>query len=135
MRVAITPTRQRNAVSEGVALGVLMSGRNVVPSDRFSVGLSVEGAWRAWAHRRVFPRVDLDLRQGLNGEIVMARATERKQTFALFWEHTSNGYEIFSRVEWPDGVDADYVAGLIDGDLPASAWKQLAEEIFGRLER
>jgi len=44
--MAITPARQRNAVSEGIALGLLMLDRNEIPFDKFRVDLAFEHAWK-----------------------------------------------------------------------------------------
>lgn len=49
--MAITATRQRNAVSEGAALGLVMCGHFDIPSETWRVSLAFEGAWRAWEDR------------------------------------------------------------------------------------
>jgi hypothetical protein len=42
--MAVTPSRQRNAVSEGVALGLVMCDRFTLPRDKVGIDLSFEGA-------------------------------------------------------------------------------------------
>jgi hypothetical protein len=44
--MTITPSRQRNAVSEGMALGLLLCDRSSLPFDKFRVDLAFEGAWQ-----------------------------------------------------------------------------------------
>jgi hypothetical protein len=80
------PARQQNAVSEGVALGLLMAGRDVLPYDKVRVDLAFEGAWRGWDFRSRFPQVSTDLRNGSDGVHVMTRADEQKHVWHLFWE-------------------------------------------------
>jgi len=58
--MAITPSRQRNAVSEGMALGLLMCDRITLPWDKVAIDLSFEGAWRSWDYKRRFAQVDTD---------------------------------------------------------------------------
>lgn len=40
--MAITPSRQRNAVSEGMALGLIMCDRFTLPWDKVAIDLSFE---------------------------------------------------------------------------------------------
>jgi hypothetical protein len=42
--MAITPSRQRNAVSEGMALGLIMCNRFTLPYDKLGIDLSFGGA-------------------------------------------------------------------------------------------
>jgi hypothetical protein len=66
LTMAITPSRQCNAVSEGIALGLLMCDRNALRWEK--VGIDLSFAWRSWQHREHFPQVNtLDIRQGLDG--------------------------------------------------------------------
>lgn len=132
----ITVARQRNAVSEGIALGLLMCGRGSIPTNRFSVDLAFEDAWSAWPHRRMFPQVDTDVRNGLNGSIVMTRADERKQVLNLYWADGDREHVIHVRGYWPNNeLDAAQVARSIDGHLPATAWKELAADFLQHLDK
>lgn len=54
--MTISPARQRNAVSKGVALGLLMCDRSKLAFDKVLVDLSFEGAWRNWQYRDRFPK-------------------------------------------------------------------------------
>lgn len=134
--MAITATRQRNAVSEGAALGLVMCGHFDIPSETWRVSLAFEGAWRAWEDRykRPFSQVSTDLRQGLNGYLVMTRADERKHVFSLFWARSGATFKIYAR-GWCSGddFDADEIAASIDGGLPAAAWQALAQDFLGRI--
>lgn len=78
--MAITPQLgNRNAVSEGVALGLIMCGRSSLPFDKVRVDLALEGAWRSWRYSQRFPQVDTDLGKGLDGVRAMTRATRNKR--------------------------------------------------------
>lgn len=92
-----TPTRQRDTVSAGMALGLVLCGRTAIPFEKWRVDLAFEGAWRSWAHRAVFPQVNTDVNKGLDGTWAMVRADERKGTWPLFWETTGKEIEIYTR--------------------------------------
>ena len=134
--MAITAARQRNAVSEGAALGLVMCGHFEIPSETWRVSMAFEGAWRAWdeQYKQPFSQVSTDLRQGLNGYIAMTRADERKHVFSLFWVRSGTAFKIYAR-SWCSGddFDADEVAATIDGGLPAGAWQELAQDFLDRM--
>lgn len=134
VRMTITPARQRNAVSEGAALGLLMHGVDRVSSG---VGLSFafEAAWDAWPDRykRAFPQVTTDLRQGLNGYIAMTHADEDKHTRNFYWERATGLFTVRARARWTDGVDPEEAAESIDGDVPDGGWAMLGELVLADL--
>jgi hypothetical protein len=134
--VGVTPTRQRNAVSEGIALGLLLCGRDELPYDKVAADLSFEGAWRKWPYTRAFPQVSTDLRNGKDGVHAMTRADVGKQTFNLYWEMGGGLLSIHWRGSWHgEDIDPEEVASAIDGDVPASGWKALAQDFLTRFER
>ena len=63
--MAITPSGQRNAVSEGMALGLIICDRFTLPWDKIGIDLSFEGAWRSWQYKSRFSQVNTDIRRGL----------------------------------------------------------------------
>lgn len=134
--MAITAARQRNAVSEGAALGLIMCSQFEIPSETWRVSMAFEGAWRAWddRYKRPFEQVSTDLRHGLNGYIALTRADERKHVLSLFWDRSGHTFKIYAR-EWCSGDDfnADEVAASIDGGVPAAAWQELAQEFLDRM--
>lgn len=134
--VALTATRQRNAVSEGMALGLLLCGCASVPFEKVGVDLAFSGAWRGWQWRVGFPQVSTDLAKGLDGVRAMTRVTESKRTFLLFWDTSGGELTIRSRqADWDpsDGTDVDYALGVVGGDVPAEGWRALAQEFLRRL--
>jgi hypothetical protein len=134
--VRITPARQRNAVSEGMALGLLMAGRDVLPYDKVRVDLAFEGAWRGWAFRGRFPQVSTDLRNGSDGVHVMTRADEQKHVWHLFWEREGRDLRIVARSQWEgEAIEPDAVADSLDGDVAPAGWLALAEGFLERFER
>jgi len=133
--VTISPTRQRNAASEGMALGLLMCGRDALPFKKVEVDLAFGGAWRRWAYRGRFPQVSTDLEKGLDG-LAMTRADERKNVLNLYWETSGRELVIRARSQWADEqIDPHVVADSIDGDVPAEGWRDLAAEFLQRFER
>ena len=134
--VKLTPSRQRNAVSEGMALGLLMCGRESLPFDKVMVDLAFEGAWRSWAYRHQFSQVDTDIRNGLDGVWVMTRASENKQTYNFYWDWSGASLEIHPRPRWAgESAEAAVVAASIDGEVPAEGWRALAADFLATFQR
>lgn len=136
--MALTPARQRNAVSEGMALGLLMCGRDALPFDKLGLDLAFEDAWRDWAYRARFPQVNTDLAKGLDGVWAMTRVDASKQTWALYWAQDGNKFRIYARqADWaPDNPDdLQFAAGLISGDVPLTGWEEFAREFLTCFER
>lgn len=86
VRMVLTPARQRNAVSEGMALGLLVCGRDALPFDKVRLDLAFEGALRSWVYRTRFPQVNTDLVKGLDGVWALTRADANKKVWVLYWE-------------------------------------------------
>lgn len=105
-----------------------------VTSDSWRLSLAFEGAWGAWDDRwkSHFHQVDTDLRIGLDGYIALTRADEKRRAICLYWDWTGLEYVIYARESF---ADADEVADLIDGEVPAAAWRSLAQELLKRLAR
>ncbi len=136
--VAITPTGQRNAVSEGMALGLVLCKRTVLSFDKVRVDLAFAGAWRGWDWGGRFPQVSTDLSKGLDGARAMTRATESKQTWALFWDTSGGELAIhFRQSEWDpeDDADLDFARRVIDDVVTVEGWVSLAMEFLRRLDR
>lgn len=134
----ISPARQRNAASQGIALGLILLGRDSVPFDKFAVDLSFEGAWRSWIYAGRFPQVSTDLRNGSDGVWVMTHAEATKRVSALFWETEGGMLTIRARQQdWDphDPDDLDFASSAIDGDVPIDGWTALAQDFLHRLER
>lgn len=120
----ISASRQRNAVSEGMALGLCMLGRYEFAFNKFKVDLAFEDAWREWPdrYRAQYSQVSTDLRNGTDAVWVMAHADERKQTSTFFWDASGQVIRIHARSH--DGWDSDNpddvarALRFIDGDVP-----------------
>jgi hypothetical protein len=136
--VVITPARQRNAVSQGMALGLVLCDRTSLPYDKVRVDLAFEGAWRSWEYRQRFPQVNTDLGKGLDGVHAMTRATQSKQVWVLYWD--PGGAELVIHARQPDcdpnnDADVQYARSMIDGDVPLAGWVALARDFLERFER
>ncbi|MBE7701240.1 hypothetical protein H9623_13135 [Oerskovia sp. Sa1BUA8] len=128
----ISAPRQRLAVSEGMALGLLMCGREHLDEPRWLVDLAFEDVFPRWAYSGDFSQVVTDLRNGTNGAIVMTRADARKKTFSLCWE--PDGPELWIRSRAGDEVSVSMTTRMIDGDVPAEGWHELAEAFLDHLD-
>lgn len=134
--MAITPARQRNAVSEGMALGLVLSGHSSIPFDKLALDLAFEGAFRGWRYAGRYPQVRTDLRNGSEGVWVMTHATERKQVWVLFWDTSGREIQIVARQhDWnpDDDEDVDHALNMIDGDVPRAGWVALARDFMTHL--
>jgi hypothetical protein len=134
----ITPARQRNGVSEGIALGLLVCGRDTFAFDKIRLDLAFAGAWRGWQHRGQFRQVTTDLANGSDPVWVFTGADVRKNVWVLYWERVGGQVHIRARqTDWTasDPEDLDYAVGMIDGDVPLVGWEALAREFLRRFDR
>ena len=133
-----TPTRQRNSVSAGMALALVLCGRTSILLEKWRDDLAFEGAWRSWPHRVTFPQVNTDVTKGMDGTWVMVRADERKGTWPFFWETSGRKLEIFSRADdWDEKDPEDVRLALqwLDGDVPLQGWIALAQDFLIRYDQ
>jgi hypothetical protein len=136
----ITGARQRNAVSQGMALGLCVLNRYEFKFDKLRVDLAFERAWRAWpdSFKSKFLRVTTDLRNGTDAVWVMAHADERKQVTPLFWDWSSGTLTIHQRGnDWDSGDpgDVEYALSMVDGDVPLEGWIVLARTFLDDYDR
>lgn len=132
MTVRPTPTRQRNSVSEGMAIAMLALGYNRIPHNKALIDLRFESAWRSWQYKGRFPQVNTDISKGLDGTNALARATVRSHT-NFYWER-GHDLEVRSHVEdWDldDPADRELLLSMIDGDVPWEGWLALARDFLG----
>lgn len=137
-RMTLTPAQQRNAVSEGAALGIVLSGRTTLPHDKLRIDLAFAAACRGWSHAGKFPRVATDLRKGSDGLRVLTHADDRRQTFALYWDNTGRELHIRARqADWDptDESEVQFALNVIGGDVPLEGWMSLAVEFLTRMDR
>ncbi|VTR77747.1 hypothetical protein [Cellulomonas hominis] len=131
-----TTAQQRNAVSEGIALGFAMCDLDELPFDKLRIDLAFDYAWRQWPHAHRFPQVQTDLRNGTDPVWVMTHADEKKQVWNLFWDRSAgSSIRIYARSRWEDDFDADAIASMVDDDIPAEDWMTFAQDFLRAFER
>lgn len=140
MGVKITAARQRNAVSQGIALGLCVLERYEFEFDKMRIDLAFEKAWRDWPdeYRSRFPQVDTDLKKGTDAVWVMTHATETKNVTPLFWDFSGPRITIHQRGDdWDsaDRADVEYALEMVDGDVPLGGWVSLAQEFLNAFDR
>jgi len=136
--MAPTAARQRNAISEGMALGLLACGCDSLPYNKIKIDLAFEGAWRTWTYRNKFPQVNTDLANGLDAIWAMTRVDSQKNVWVLYWEQDGNQFQIHSRdPDWtPDNPDdLTFATEMIPGDVPLAGWEELARAFLKRFEQ
>jgi hypothetical protein len=104
----ISPARQRKAVSEGMALGLVMLDRNELPfTNKMRIDLAFGRAWRDWPDRykSEFKQVSTDLAKGKDAVWVMTDAEKTKRTAAFYWEGDGGTLSIHGRQSDWDGDD------------------------------
>lgn len=137
MAPTTTPVRQRNAVSEGFAFGLLVCGHHTIPNNKIPVDLAFGHAWRKWDYQEHFLQVDTDLRRG-SGMYIATHAGWRHHTAAFYWIREGADWVIQSRQEdWTpeDPEDLAFAVKVIHGDVPLEGWGDLARTFLDRLER
>jgi hypothetical protein len=132
--MTLSKPRQRNAVSEGIALGLVMCGREDFEAPRenkSSLDLALGHAWRNWPYAMRFPQAGFhNFKPGSRDPSAeMCHATYRNQTFAMYWEDRT----IHARPTFIDDFDPGEVATFIDGEVPVDGWHDLAQRRLGRL--
>ena len=132
----MTPARQRNAVSEGAALGLLLCGRAELPFDKINVDLAFAGAWRGWTYGDRFPQVNTDLTHGLDAYLALTHAEETRQVWAMFWVNEGNRLVIHTRdPDWSaDNPGLEHALSMIDGGVPRDGWVGFAESFLARFD-
>lgn len=130
----LTPSRQRNAVSEGFALGLLRNGHDKLPVNKPSTDLAFNHAWRSWEHSHLYGQISTDLRNGSDGTYVIAHARKNHGVIHFYWEIDQWPYSIVARHGIDSEDELDGIAESIDGGLPLSAWKSLARHFLDRVE-
>lgn len=136
----ISPARQRNAVSEGMALGLVMLDRNELPfTNKMRIDLAFGRAWRDWPDRykSEFKQVSTDLAKGKDAVWVMTDAEKTKRTAAFYWEGDGGTLSIHGRQSDWDGDDqtTSNSVDVIDGDVPLKGWVMLAHEFLNDFDR
>jgi hypothetical protein len=139
--MAITPAKQRNAVSQGMALGLALLDRYELPFDnKMRIDMAFEHAWETWPARckAQFSQVDHDLKIGTDAVWVMIHADEKKRTGVLVWEWAAPGpIRIRARRhDWKSDDASDVASALaaIAGDVPIDGWLSLAQEFVTHFE-
>ncbi len=132
----MSPTTQRNTVSEGMALGLLMNEVGELSGEKYLIDLAFEAEFPLWTHASEFPQVRTDLRNGLDGIYAITRADYRKQVFHLYWDSGEWPRFICVRPQWEDvDIDADVVAASLHPRIPAESWRILAASYLRHFNR
>lgn len=129
MQTDMSSAQQMNAASEGFALGLLICGYDSLLFDQpgantLAARSAFQIAWGRWKYHARFPHVTHKLRgRGkLNEDRVMTWATVRRNNRVCYWDD----YDVYVRDGYRNERDFEKMALNIDGDLPASAWRELA---------
>ena len=123
MRVALTKAAQRRAVHEGLALGALMSGRTEVHGNRSTLEMQFRAAWRDWPHSTRFPHIEAGPAHDSVFIHVLGRSPRAQSGSVTHWD----GQWPFVAMVKFDGWTHDQLAEVIDGAVPAEAWKALVD--------
>lgn len=126
---SLSLTRERIAVSEGMALGLWMKGHFALTHDRRSLSSAFSRAYSEWLFAAFFPRLLVELDAGKLGWTTMAFARESKVTWSFYWAVSRSELTAHPRSELHlFEAGPNRVAGNIDGGVPfgADPWEELA---------
>lgn len=132
----LTPTRQRNAVSQGFALGILACGYGSIEFNKVNVDLAFTRAFRDWPHQHHFPQVYTDLSRSFDGARVLSRAGERQQASVLYWKSEGGSLDVHARqssFDPEDSSDLEFAASVICDEVSLEGWVELARGFIERL--
>ncbi|MGO2747363.1 hypothetical protein [Microbacterium sp.] len=131
--MTITSPQQRKAVSEGFALGLIMSGTQQLPWNKVAIDIAFPEAWHDWQHKGAFPQVSTDLRNGSDPFWVITHADQSKHTLNLYWDTSGTELVIRRRSQWAaEPIDAEWAAQRIGGRFSPDAWGDLAARFLER---
>lgn len=133
--MTLSSTRQRNAVSEGFALGLLRNDRVELPRDKVAIDLAFDHAWRNWDRKHLYPQVSTDLRNGSDGIYVITRARKNHGVIHFYWDADSWPYKVVARHGASSIEEVESIAENIDGGLPLSVWAELVRLFLDRAEK
>ncbi len=127
MTTALSKAKQGTIVAEGLALGCVALGVDLVPGSKVDLEFAFRRAWRAWPYRSAFPAVRADVER--DDLLSLLRKSEgRRSAHLTGWSS-----------EWPfrpyklDNWTAEDVADLLLGDVPLAGWKHLASTFLADL--
>ncbi len=120
----MTAVQQQVAVGEGLAIGCLNLGVSAVTSQKMTVELAFQRAWRGWARSSTFPRIHASLPRNDFLTIVHSSANRRGSTVAA-WSCDRRLTPYLT----VDGWTIDDAAELLQGScgVPVQDWTDLAK--------
>jgi hypothetical protein len=121
--------REQLEISEGLALGFILAGRadiNVNRRDITRLEAALQDAWDLWPWRKHFTKASLDMfnPKQLAPKQVLTYAKQTSNTTFFYW--TRDGLIGWREPDFDHFTD-DGIAAGIKPEIPAAAWKQLAE--------
>lgn len=137
----LTGPQQRNAFSQGIALGLSVLERYEFEFNTIRIDLAFEQAWDEWPaeYRAQFSQVNTDLKNGTNPVWVMTRAQETTRSATpLFWDTSDRPIKIYQRGEdWDSDnpSDGQYALRMVGTDVPLDGWVSLAKEFLTAYDR
>lgn len=131
MAARLTPTAQRGAVSEGMAIALVALGVRTLPYRKTLLGAAFTGAWRGWEYRSTFPQVTTDIEK-MHAESSLVWSRPGRQT-TFQWE---TGRDLDIRGPIGDGLydaaELDDYWGMLAGGVPGAGWLALARDFLDR---
>lgn len=134
----MTKTHDRNALSAGLALGLIACGHDCLPqTDKMNLEFAFQHAWRKWKHRARFPTIKLDGPGTVDTILQMTHATVRKQVPYLYWARDDDDHSHVIRARHsatPFDVDIEGLAHYLDSHISVEAWRELAADFLDDLD-
>lgn len=131
----MTKAHDQNALSLGIALGLVASGHDRLPNvDKMAIEFSFERAWQLWPHRAKFS----GLRIGGLGTVdtiwQITHADRHKRAPYLYWSNEGGENLILPRFEESVfDVDLEGLAEYLNDQVSVDDWRSLATAFLDRL--
>lgn len=132
-----TSARQRNAASEGIALGLVALGHSRLRHDKIAVDLAFTAAWGSWAHSSRFSQVSTDLRNGSDGIWVMTHVDTALRARTVYWVVGDGELRITTEHSDWDPQDPDELAwavSRIDDEVDLDGWIDLGQAFLDHFD-
>lgn len=136
--MTMTIARQRNAFSEGLALGLLERGRLPLEFGKTDLDVAIEEAFQAWSYASQFPRIHTDLfgRASLDGLWVMLHVDTPRKARIIYWNPGTNPLSVTTVPQWAGRTASlDELARVLNPTIPADAWRELADKVPDTVRR
>ncbi len=127
MATALSKAQQGTTVGEGLALGCVALGVDLVEGSKVDLEFAFRRAWRGWPYRFNFPAVRADV--GRDDLLSLLDKSEGRRSAHLTGWSSQWPFQPYKLGNWT----VEDVADLLPGGVPLAGWKHLASTFLAEL--